>query len=87
MKYTAEDFARIFGAMDRLTRWDDRGYPARHSATVPNGDVDTVLAALRIAERVMTEGVIALSVNPYLHSYNSADVETAIRSALTEDRP
>ena len=49
--YTTEEFARLGRAIEALSR------PFR-SVTVPNGDVEIVLIAIRIAQRAMTPGFL-----------------------------
>jgi hypothetical protein len=51
MRYTAESFGNLWKAIDKLT--EGTGVFPRRSVVIPNGEVEAVLAALRIAARVM----------------------------------
>ena len=68
--YTAEEFARLGSAIDALSK------PFR-SVTVPNGDVDIVLVAVRIAERV-SQTMAGDVIN---HAYREAVSDCGMREA------
>ncbi len=92
MAYTAEDFALVERSIDWFSQPPLSEDVKRRSVTVPNGDVDLVLAALRIAAAVMRPDVIERALPSVSDSIWSDEmskpdldgVAAAIRKALTD---